>query len=84
MQELVARCRALLRRQRFSRLPQLAMFRSDPLSPECRVMVRGQEVNLSPKVSLAELFINHPAGVWSREHLLDQVWEQIFWEIANC
>jgi two-component system phosphate regulon response regulator PhoB len=33
------------------------------------------EVNLSPKeFRLLELFINHPRRVWSREHLLDQVW----------
>lgn len=78
MRELVARCRALLRRQRFSTLPQLPMlqFKEVILYPqECRVMVRGQEVNLSPKeFRLLELFINHPRRVWSREHLLDQVW----------
>ncbi|MBW4638691.1 MAG: response regulator transcription factor [Gloeocapsa sp. UFS-A4-WI-NPMV-4B04] len=78
MRELVARCRALLRRQRFSSLPQLAMlqFKEVILYPqECRVMVRGEEVNLSPKeFRLLELFINHPRRVWSREHLLDQVW----------
>ena len=78
MRELVARCRALLRRQRLVGVPQLAMlqFKEITLYPqECRVVDRGQEVNLSPKeFRLLELFMNHPRRVWSREHLLDQVW----------
>ncbi len=78
MRELIARCRALLRRQRLVSLPQLPMlqFKEITLYPqECRVIVRGQEVNLSPKeFRLLELFMNHPRRVWSREHLLDQVW----------
>lgn len=78
MRELVARCRALLRRQRLSSLPQLSVlqFKDVTLYPqECRVTVRGQEVNLSPKeFRLLELFINYPRRVWSREQLLDQIW----------
>ncbi len=78
IRELIARCRALLRRQRFVGLPQLPMlqFKEITLYPqECRVLVRGQEVNLSPKeFRLLDLFMNHPRRVWSREHLLDQVW----------
>jgi len=78
MRELVARCRALLRRQRFGGLPQLAMlqFKEVTLYPqECRVVVRGQEINLSPKeFRLLELFISHTRRVWSREQLLDQIW----------
>lgn len=78
MRELVARCRALLRRQRFSGTPQLPVlqFKEFTLYPqECRVVVRGQEVNLSPKeFRLLELFMTHPRRVWSREQLLDQVW----------
>jgi len=78
MRELVARCRALLRRQRFGGLPQLTMlqFKEVTLYPqECRVVVRGQEINLSPKeFRLLELFISHTRRVWSREQLLDQIW----------
>ncbi len=78
MRELVARCRALLRRQRFITLPQLQVLthKNVSLNPqECRVLVRGQEVNLSPKeFRLLELFMNYPRRVWSREQLLDQVW----------
>jgi two-component system, OmpR family, phosphate regulon response regulator PhoB len=78
MRELVARCRALLRRQRLSNLPQLPVlkFKDVMLNPqECRVVVRGQEVNLSPKeFRLLELFMSYARRVWSREQLLDQVW----------
>ncbi|CEJ42993.1 response regulator transcription factor [Umezakia ovalisporum] len=78
MRELVARCRALLRRQRLSSLPQLQVLKHKnvTLNPqECRVLVRGQEVNLSPKeFRLLELFMSYARRVWSREQLLDQVW----------
>ncbi|QIR37909.1 response regulator transcription factor [Tolypothrix sp. PCC 7910] len=78
MRELVARCRALLRRQRFSTLPQIPIlkYKDVSLNPqECRVLVRGQEVSLSPKeFRLLELFMSYARRVWSREQLLDQVW----------
>jgi len=78
MRELVARCRALLRRQRFTNLLQtpILQFKDITLSPEeCRVTVRGAEVALSPKeFRLLELFMSYPKRVWSREHLIDQVW----------
>jgi two-component system phosphate regulon response regulator PhoB len=78
MQELVARCRALIRRQRFTTQPQtpVLQFRDISLSPtECRVMVRDREVNLSPKeFRLLELFLSYPRRVWSREHLIERVW----------
>jgi two-component system, OmpR family, phosphate regulon response regulator PhoB len=78
MRELVARCRALLRRQRLGVLPQVPIlqFKDVTLYPqECRVTVRSQEVNLSPKeFRLLELFMTYPRRVWSREQLLDQVW----------
>ncbi|MBD2663280.1 two component transcriptional regulator, winged helix family [Richelia sinica FACHB-800] len=78
MRELVARCRALLRRQRLSTLPPAPVlkYKDVSLNPqECRVMVRGQEVSLSPKeFRLLELFMSYARRVWSREQLLDQVW----------
>ncbi len=78
MRELIARCRALLRRQRFSAMPPapILQFKDVTLYPqECRVLVRGQEVNLSPKeFRLLELFMSYARRVWSREQLLDQVW----------
>lgn len=78
MPELIARCRALLRRQHFSSLPQMPVLQSRDIKlypQECRVTVRGDEVNLSPKeFRLLELFISNPRRVWSREQLIDQVW----------
>ena len=78
MRELVARCRALLRRQRLSNLPLIPVLKYKEISlnpQECRVLVRGKEVNLSPKeFRLLELFMSYARRVWSREQLLDQVW----------
>jgi two-component system, OmpR family, phosphate regulon response regulator PhoB len=78
MRELIARCRALLRRQNYTSLSPSAVqkYREISLfSQECRVIVRGIEVNLSPKeFRLLELFMSYPRRVWSREQLIEQVW----------
>lgn len=78
MRELIARCRALIRRQRYSSLypTPIQKFRDISLFPqECRVVVRKEEVNLSPKeFRLLELFMSYPRRVWSREQLIEQVW----------
>lgn len=78
MPEFIARCRALLRRQRFSILPQapILQYQDITLFPqECRVTVRGEEIALSPKeFKLLELFISSPRRVWSREQLIEQIW----------
>ena len=78
MRELVARCRALLRRQRLitTSEPPVLNYKEITLYPqECRVLVRKEEVNLSPKeFRLLELFMSYTRRVWSREQLLDQVW----------
>ncbi|WP_448381066.1 response regulator transcription factor [Gloeomargarita sp.] len=76
--ELIARCRALLRRQKQNYLPQPTVlhYKEIYLYPQqCRVTVRGEPVNLSPKeFRLLELFMSYPRRVWSRESLLDRVW----------
>jgi len=77
MRELVARCRALLRRsapaQPLARVLEHANLRLYP--EECRVTRDGRDVNLSPKeYRLLELFMQHPRRVWSRDKLLEQVW----------
>lgn len=79
MRELVARCRALLRRHRRSQLQtqETALrFHEVVLYPqECRVTIRGEEVNLSPKeFRILELFMSHPRRVWSREQLIERIW----------
>ena len=80
LRELVARCRALLRR---SRQPDT----SSPVSSsqtfanlclftdECRVTRDGSDLSLSPKeFKILELFIQNPKRVWSRDQLLEKVW----------
>jgi two-component system, OmpR family, phosphate regulon response regulator PhoB len=79
MRELIARCRALLRRHRHAKphSQEAALkFQEVTLYPqECRVTVRGEEISLSPKeFRILELFISHPRRVWSREQLIERVW----------
>jgi two-component system phosphate regulon response regulator PhoB len=79
MRELVARCRALLRRHYWSTQSteqSVLTFRNITLYlKEFRVMVGDREVNLSPKeFRILELFIGSPNQVWSREELLQEVW----------
>jgi two-component system phosphate regulon response regulator PhoB len=78
MRELVARCRALLRRSQPAdeAAPPVLEHANLRLFPdECRVTRDGLEVNLSPKeYRLLELFMQHPRRVWSRDKLLEQVW----------
>lgn len=83
MRELVARCRALLRRHRGTS-PQesdpVMRFQDIALHPkECRVHLRGNEVSLSPKeFKILELFMSQPRRVWSRDQIIDHVWGHDF------
>ncbi|MBD2427988.1 response regulator transcription factor [Phormidium sp. FACHB-1136] len=79
MRELVARCRALLRRRQsnLQATPDNVLtFEDIALHPqECRVFLRGEEVSLSPKeFRILELFMGQPRRVWSRDQIIDQVW----------
>ncbi|MBD1912486.1 MULTISPECIES: response regulator transcription factor [unclassified Leptolyngbya] len=80
MKELVARCRALLRRHRYveptASEERALRFQDIILYPqECRVLVRGEEINLSPKeFRILELFMTHQRRVWSREQLIERIW----------
>ncbi|MGF1522257.1 MAG: response regulator transcription factor [Leptolyngbyaceae cyanobacterium] len=79
MRELIARCRALLRRYRRSQSPQetsVLIYRDITLYlNELRVLVQHREVALSPKeFRILELFMNHPNRVWAREELIDKIW----------
>ncbi len=79
IRELIARCRALLRRhhqfQVQSEQPSIK-YQDITLYPqECRITVRGEAVNFSPKeFKILELFMSYPRRVWSREQLLDRLW----------
>jgi two-component system phosphate regulon response regulator PhoB len=83
MRELIARCRALLRRHRGSK-PQASesvlRYEDIALYPkECRVTVHNRDISLSPKeFKMLELFMSHPRRVWSREQLIERVWEPDF------
>lgn len=78
MKELVARCRALLRRNTINHTisDTIRQFKDIILyTVECRVTVRGEEVSLSPKeFRLLELFMTYPKRVWDREQLIENIW----------
>ncbi len=81
MRELVARCRALLRRCQTiapANPSQTTVLHHDNLclfAEECRVTRDNEDLNLSPKeYRILELFIRNPKRVWSRDQLLEKVW----------
>ena len=80
LRELVARCRALLRRSRqsdaSSPIPSPQTYANLCLfTDECRVTRDGSDLSLSPKeFKILELFIQNPKRVWSRDQLLEKVW----------
>jgi two-component system, OmpR family, phosphate regulon response regulator PhoB len=80
LRELVARCRALLRRSQQSgeKFPVGAVLRHANLTlypDEFRVTRDDQTLTLSPKeYRLLEFFMQNPGRVWNRNQLIDQVW----------
>lgn len=79
MRELIARCRALLRRyQSQTKQDDAAILKFEDIAlhiEECQVFLSGEEVNLSPKeFKILELLISQPKRVWSRDQIIDQVW----------
>jgi two-component system phosphate regulon response regulator PhoB len=79
MRELVARCRALLRRRGWvmSQPDHTILTYKDIVlyTAEFRVTVANQEVALSPKeFRILELFMQNPNRVWSREELIQVIW----------
>jgi two-component system, OmpR family, phosphate regulon response regulator PhoB len=78
IRELIARCRALLRRRSQIQPEEQPTLQYENITlylQEYRVTIDGRQVNLSPKeFSLLELFMNNPRRVYSREQLLEQIW----------
>ncbi|WP_121970768.1 response regulator transcription factor [Leptolyngbya sp. BC1307] len=79
MRELIARCRALLRRyQSKAKQDDKSVMKFEDIAlhtDECRVFLAGGEINLSPKeFKILELLISQPKRVWSRDQIIDQVW----------
>ena len=78
-EELIARVQALLRRSSMSEatVGEMITFEGLRIDPERReVRVHDQSVELTPKeFDVLYLLADHPGRVYSRETLLDQVWE---------
>ena len=81
LRELVARCRALLRRSQ--RIIPASTDRDNIVEhgnlslywQECRVTRDGQDLSLAPKeYKILELLMRNPKRVWSRDQLLEQIW----------
>jgi two-component system, OmpR family, phosphate regulon response regulator PhoB len=87
--ELLARCYALLRRDRLqyhlpatpeTDLEETIEFGNIKIYPQqCRVTIKGKEIPLSRKeFLLLNLFIHNPRRVFSRNLLIDRVWGDEF------
>lgn len=73
--ELIARIRAVLRRVQPDAMTEMNIrgLRLDPVSH--RVSVDGQSIEVTPtEFRLLQFFMTHRERVFSRAHLLDQVW----------
>jgi len=82
LNELIARSRALIRRSKRNKkyidktqtiieFNHIKMFLE-----ECRVTSFDREITLSPKeFKLLELFMKSPKRVWSRDLILEKIWE---------
>ena len=82
LNELIARSRALIRRSKRDKkyieksktvieFNHIKMFLE-----ECRVTSFDKEITLSPKeFKLLELFMKNPKRVWSRDLILEKIWE---------
>lgn len=79
MRELIARCRALLRRYQVkAKQDETDVLKFEEISlnqKECRAFLKKQELSLSPKeFKILELFMSQPRRVWSRDQIIDRVW----------
>lgn len=82
LQELTARCRALLRRSYLAQPQEATLCWKDLIVyPEsCRVTMKGKVLTLSPKeFRLLELFVQHPRRVWERKQLIERVWGEDYY-----
>jgi heavy metal response regulator len=83
-QELVARIRALLRRQTEAKLPVLR-FADLTLDPARRTVLRGaKKIDLTAKeYALLDYFIRNPGRVLTRTMISDHVWDYNFDSMTN-
>jgi heavy metal response regulator len=83
-EELVARVRALLRRQTEAKLPVLR-FADLTLDPARRTVLRGEKkIDLTAKeYALLDYFIRNPGRVLTRTMIADHVWDYNFDSMTN-
>lgn len=76
VEELLARARALLRRDRADGSPQLSGWADVTVNLEARLVRKGEgEVHLTPtEFSLLKTFLSKPGAVWTHGQLLTAVW----------
>ena len=82
LNELIARARALIRRSKqnkkyIEKSKTVIEFNHIKMYlEECKVTSFEQEITLSPKeFKLLELFMKNPKRVWSRDLILEKIWE---------
>ena len=82
LNELIARSRALIRRSKRNKKniensKTVIEFNHIKMClEECRVTSFDREITLSPKeFKLLELFLKNPKRVWSRDLILEKIWE---------
>ncbi len=82
LNELIARSRALIRRSKRNKKylekskTTLEFNHIKMFLEECRVTSFDREITLSPKeFKLLELFMKNPKRVWSRDLILEKIWE---------
>lgn len=82
--ELVARIRALLRRQTEAKLPVLR-FADLTLDPARRIVLRGaKKIDLTAKeYALLDYFLRNPGRVLTRTMIADHVWDYDFDPMTN-
>ena len=75
LEELAARIRALLRREKTALPPVLTWGELSVDPNSCQVTYQQKRLNLSPKeYRLLEFFLRHPRRMFSRAQLLDRLW----------
>ncbi len=75
--EFLARVRAMIRRSKAAVVGQIIEYKDISLDPErFKVTRAGQVIKLGPtEFRLLSLFMSKPERVWSRDQLLERVWE---------
>lgn len=83
--ELLARLRALFRRNQRDSEPEIYLFEDLSLNPSTRQVFRDEtEIHLTAKeFDLLELFMRHPNQVLTRDLIYDHIWEYDFGGESN-